>query len=173
MATYFDTPLLTLDVVFTGGNYAVNGNTINGNVLITTHLSILENDCQCSDLVDTSSSCASKENTICDTNPGVCARTCCVKDLWAFPMKDCPLLDYEFQKIGIEDVIVVPDTTGTYIDHIDTHLKFISDDTVLLRRVPPSNSMYSLTEELAKFLSTMFTVVSILQTTKRMRTRLY
>jgi len=48
--------------------------------------------------------------------------------------------------LGIHTYHMVPDPTGTYIQHIDTWGKFLSVDKLLIRQVPSSHPQYTATE---------------------------
>ena len=53
--------------------------------------------------------------------------------------------------LGVENYFVRPDPNGTYIDHIDCWGKFLGPDKVLIRKVPPSHSRYTMIEAAAAF----------------------
>ena len=48
--------------------------------------------------------------------------------------------------LGVHTYHIVPDTTGTYIKHIDTWAKFLAVDKIMIRQVPPSHPRYAETE---------------------------
>jgi parallel beta-helix repeat protein len=48
--------------------------------------------------------------------------------------------------LGVHTYHIVPDTTGTYIQHVDTWVKFLAVDKILIRQVPPSDPQYAKTE---------------------------
>ncbi len=48
--------------------------------------------------------------------------------------------------LGVNTYHIVPDTTGTYIKHVDTWVKFLAVDKILIRQVPPSHPQYTATE---------------------------
>jgi agmatine/peptidylarginine deiminase len=48
--------------------------------------------------------------------------------------------------LGVHTFHIVPDTTGTYIRHVDTWAKFLAVDKILIRQVPPSHPRYAETE---------------------------
>ena len=48
--------------------------------------------------------------------------------------------------LGVHTYHIVPDTTGTYIRHIDTWAKFLAVDKIMIRQVPPSHPRYAETE---------------------------
>ncbi len=48
--------------------------------------------------------------------------------------------------LGVHTYHIVPDTTGTYIKHVDTWVKFLGVNKILIRQVPPSHPQYAETE---------------------------
>ena len=48
--------------------------------------------------------------------------------------------------VGFDPYHVIDDSTGTYIEHIDTWAKFISETKILIRRVPQDHPQYQATE---------------------------
>lgn len=56
--------------------------------------------------------------------------------------------------LGIEAYQVRPDPNGTYIDHIDCWGKFLAQDKILIRKVPPTHSQYATIEAAAAFWTT-------------------
>jgi len=53
--------------------------------------------------------------------------------------------------LGVATYHIVPDPTGTYIQHIDTWGKFLGIDKLLLRQVPPSHPQFAATEATATY----------------------
>ena len=58
--------------------------------------------------------------------------------------------------LGIHTFHIVPDTTGTYIKHVDTWVKFLAVDKIMIRRVPPSHPHYQETEAAVSYFSGQF-----------------
>lgn len=53
--------------------------------------------------------------------------------------------------LGVHTFHIVPDTTGTYIRHVDTWAKFLAVDKILIRQVPPSHPRYAETEAAVEY----------------------
>lgn len=56
--------------------------------------------------------------------------------------------------LGIDSYQVRPDPNNTYIDHIDCWAKFLAEDKILIRKVPPSHPQYSQIEAAAAYWTT-------------------